>query len=695
MKKGILAIALTGFISILSAQEIKPCGTTEMFNRAIEEMKKDPSLFQKYIEETQNLNAHTKDFKKSENANRGTAFIVPVVFHIIHDFGPENISDEQVRDAVRIINEDFKKMNADTSLVVPAFKDIVGDAQIEFRLAQKDPNGNYTNGIVRVASEETYRGINNMWQGAFLSNLSRWPRESYLNVWVVARIESGAAGYSNYPGVFHFQPLVDGMVMLHNYTGSIGTSSPDRSRTFTHEAGHWLNLMHTWGNSNNPGQESNCDSDDDVEDTPLTIGWRSCNLSGSSCGSHDNVQNFMEYSYCSRMFTAGQSERMQAAITSETAQRNNLWQPSNLELTGTDGEDILFKADFTANVYETCEGRSISFSDNSSNGPVEWDWFFEGGNPENSDLRNPSVSYPNQGVYSISLNASNSSGSKSINKAEIITILPQKGRQMPAIEKFSSVAALPDQNWFVNNPDNGITWEISNVGSDDNHSIFINNMENTNRRKDEIISSTYDLSNMPDINVSFNVAYAQRTSTTNDALNFYISNDCGETWLFRWRRSGVHLASASPTETPFVPNKDEWRNFLFTNIPASYRVENFRFKFEFESQQGNNIYLDDIMIYDPATVNVNDIERNTGFTVFPNPSDDKVNVSFSLPTSSEIKLSLMNVLGKEINLITDKNVQPGQHNLIIDKTKLNLPAGIYFVTLSVGGVVTTKKLILR
>ena len=181
------------------------------------------------------LEAYTQQFQPLAESG-GSSFVIPVVFHIIHDNGQENISDAQARDAIRVLNDDFNKLNPDTATVVPAFAGNIADVGIEFRLAQLDPNGNCTKGINRILSDLTYDGDQSM------KNLIQWPRDKYLNVWVCAEAQ-GAAGYTFLPGTVNsnFAATWDGIVLKHNYTGSIGTSNSTRSRTLTHEVGHWLN----------------------------------------------------------------------------------------------------------------------------------------------------------------------------------------------------------------------------------------------------------------------------------------------------------------------------------------------------------------------------------------------------------------------------------------------------------------------
>ncbi|MDQ3192824.1 MAG: M43 family zinc metalloprotease, partial [Bacteroidota bacterium] len=521
----------------VSAQERKFCGqATELEKMRIE----NPKDYQLYLEKAEELENHTRGFVEQKTNGRGDVYIVPIVFHIIHDYGLENISDDQVRDAVRIINEDFRKLNADTSDIVAAFKAIAGDSEIEFRLAQKDPFGNCTNGIIRVASKETYKG-----ETPSTSNVSRWPRANYLNVWVVKQISSGAAGYTNYPSVFHNSPSIDGIMILNSYVGSIGTGDYTSSRALTHEIGHWINLAHTWGNSNNPEIPNNCNGDDGVTDTPNTIGWTSCNLAGNTCSSLDNVQNYMDYSYCDRMFTQGQSTRMRAALESSIAQRSNLWQPSNLALTGTTGTNDLCVADFNASQTEVCVGETVQLYDASYNNPTSWNWTFTGAAFVSSPtVSNPTVVYNTPGQYNVQLQVSDGVSSQSTVKSGYITVLPSTGIPISIQESFESVSSVPGSEWFVFNPGDVNTWEIANVGATGSKSISIKNRTNPAAALNEISSTTIDLSSLStSAKLSFKVAFAQKTLSNNDELRLFASYNCGKNWVSRWNRSGQNLAT--------------------------------------------------------------------------------------------------------------------------------------------------------
>ena len=182
---------------------------------------------------------------------------------------------------------------ADTSAIVNAFKSIHADCEIEFRLAKKDPSGNCTSGINRIASPYTYTGTHDV------KSLIHWDPTKYLNIYVVANA-AGLAGHCVWPSDADTIPAWDGIVITHSYVGEIGTSSTLTRVSLSHEVGHYFNLQHTWGGNNVPGYyflpcadpNKDCNIDDGVSDTPVTIGWQTCNLNGASCGSTlDNVKN--------------------------------------------------------------------------------------------------------------------------------------------------------------------------------------------------------------------------------------------------------------------------------------------------------------------------------------------------------------------------------------------------------------------
>jgi PKD repeat protein len=261
-----LVLAISGSAFTASAQ--LNCGSTEATQKLFQAHPELQTAFDDY-----NANI-TQILQNRDQRDDSTIYIIPVVFHIIHQNGSENISDAQVQSAVTILNNDFRFTNFNdtvgtgTGKILPPFKSLAADTRIEFRLAQRDPNGNCHNGIDRIYSHKT----NGADDG---SKLNAWPREKYLNIWVVKTIGSaGVAGYAYHPATVNgaLYP-VDGIIILHDYVGSIGTGSPGLSRALTHEVGHWINLQHPWGNNNDPNVAC---GDDLVNDTPPTKGHTAC-----------------------------------------------------------------------------------------------------------------------------------------------------------------------------------------------------------------------------------------------------------------------------------------------------------------------------------------------------------------------------------------------------------------------------------
>ncbi|MEL6849006.1 MAG: M43 family zinc metalloprotease, partial [Bacteroidota bacterium] len=285
----------------------------------------------------QYLEQFTKDYiKEGKNGKGSGPLTIPVVVHVVHDNGPENLSDEDVAEGIVRLNEDFQAANASIPQDIhPSFLGLVADIEVTFQLACIDPHGNPTNGITRHRSMHTYKGENIQ-----MKEETRWPREKYLNIWIVryARENTNTSGFAFYPSSVDSPNMeaYDGIVMSYWAYGRHAKTAPNYEGVLTHEAGHWANLIHTWG-PGAFGESSSCNDDDGVGDTPNTFGhWfpQGCDLNTHSCGSLDNNNNFMDYTgACQSMFTMGQRDRMRAAIESPVAGRSNLWSATNLSAT--------------------------------------------------------------------------------------------------------------------------------------------------------------------------------------------------------------------------------------------------------------------------------------------------------------------------------------------------------------------------
>ena len=269
------------------------CGTSHKHNTSLQ----NPEI----LESIQNdALIRLEEQNSAQNVPKGTIFKIPVVFHVLHNYGPENTSEEQILNALEVINRDFRLQNSDTSEVNALFKPIMGDVEIEFVMATKAPDGSCFRGYTRTVSPLTFEGDNGQAQVQAILNgndvyQGNWSSYKYLNVFIVADA-GGAGGYTNYPSNWSGNDMSNGIWILHQQFGEIGTSSLSAGRSLTHECGHWLNLPHTWGSSNTPGEADNCSLDDGITDTPQALGVTGgCPQTQNDCGPIANVQNYMDY----------------------------------------------------------------------------------------------------------------------------------------------------------------------------------------------------------------------------------------------------------------------------------------------------------------------------------------------------------------------------------------------------------------
>jgi hypothetical protein len=292
---------------------------------------------------------------------------IPVVVHVIYNGQPvgtaPNISDVQVESQITVLNQDFRRM-----VGTPGFNSnsVGADTEIQFVLAKQDPNGNPTNGIDRKSF------CQDSWTNSTIESTLKpatiWDPTQYLNMWSVQFEDSDLLGYARFPdgsGLSGLSALggvanTDGVVVRYNSFGS-GTGSNyilkfpyDKGRTMTHELGHWLGLIHIWG------EGSDCNTNTDYcGDTPVAKDPNyGCPTGTDSCTSksgNDMIENYMDYTndLCMNIFTQNQKTRMQTVM-------NNSPRRSSLK-TSTKGNTIpLFANDAEVQFESSCAAITCS-----------------------------------------------------------------------------------------------------------------------------------------------------------------------------------------------------------------------------------------------------------------------------------------------------------------------------------------------
>jgi len=724
----VLALASVLQFTVAKAQQAEKerCSTEKYMQQQLAKNAKLQSAINKVDQEADKWLASQKQ-KDTNNKTNRPVITIPVVVHILYnETAPQdNLPMEQVLSQIEVLNQDYQFRNTDRNNIPPIFQSVAGNVDIEFCLASRKPNGEFTDGVTRTklpADLITFTLDNDQIKKPELGGVAIWNRNEYLNIWV-GRLEDDVLGYASSPGS---TANIDGVAIGTRYFGKGNqfdlNSSYDRGRTTTHEVGHWLGLKHIWGSYTRDPKDFDdlrgCNFDDGIGDTPNSVApYYDCpRLSDSfSCGSQDMTMNFMDYvnDACMYMFTKGQKERVLSVLNTDRKSLFNSKGCQNLSFNVDAGISVKsIEEKYCGNSYPlevnvTNVGQNLIETlhieyrvNNGDSFPYFKTLNLNPGEVETLSLANINIAGENN--FEVVITLVNGTQDQNIENNDIsFTVISTDIAQIPLTEGFEGGADRLERNgWRNDNIDeDDFKWEIEDqfgAPPTSNNSLLYDNfngdsINNPRNTLDHFITPSFDLANATTVSFSFDRAYARYNKDFFDGLRLYYSIDCGNSWEQFWFKENTDLATF-PFDfdggTPFIPGAEDWEketielNQLAGETEVLFRITNI-------SGWGQFLWLDNINITAMLTSATTPIIQK-GITIYPNPTIDGL-AKVDIPQKKQLfeQVSVYNMFGQ---IVFQQTIHPSNPSILLDLT--DQPNGIYIVdALNKAGYHTVQRLV--
>lgn len=627
MKKIFTLLAMLPFFAFAQ----RNCGSMEHLNWM---MLNDPEVQQRMAL----IEQQTSEFASHTDQDDRQLVTIPVVVHVLYKSATSNISDAQIQSQINVLNNDFRKLNADASNTPSVFT--ASDPNIQFCLASVDPSGNATSGITRTATAVTSFSTNDAMKYSAQGGKDAWPASQYLNIWVCT-LSNSILGYAQFPGG---AAATDGVVIDYRYFGTNGTATApfNLGRTGTHEVGHWLNLRHIWG-------DANCGSDL-VSDTPThNTSNYGCpaypHLSTCSGAPVEMTMNYMDYTddACMYMFTNGQSVRMQAlfaagGVRSSLLTSNGCGVPTPVTCGTVVGLTSSGVTQTAANLSWTAlSGATGYVLQYKPTAGATW-------TTVNTITNSAAISGLTAGTaYTYSVAAVCAAGTSnattsSFTTTAVVTNCTDVYEANNSSSKAKAIAKNLDITALINNATDKDYFSFSTTSIDKNIKIELKNLP-----------ADYDVKLYKGTTL---VGTSASAGLTNETI-IYNTTTTGSYKVYVYGYNGAFNATQCYT------------------LKASTSGVNFR--------QMEEIMVEQIMTNEPTALKIDN--------VFPNPTENKLQIQFTQSEEETIEVALYDLMGKMI-FAQQWNGYAGNNGLTIDLT--DVAAGHYVLALRSKNAVDTK-----
>jgi hypothetical protein len=674
--------------------------------------KRNPAMKVSFDLQTQNMRQAIKQRKAQLQLLRtqGTTVYIPIVFHVVLT-NPSVVTDAQIQNQVDQLNKDFGGLNSDSTLIPAAFKTLFAKSNIQFKLAQRNPNDEASTGIERITTSHAQFSISdNSVKYTAAGGANAWDHDRFFNVWITD-LSQGYLGYATFPG--GSAAAEDGVVI--KYSSLPGGSAPyNKGRTLVHETGHFFYLYHIWGD------ENGCSGSDFIDDTPnqgtFTSGCPSGGVRTDACSTTAPgimYENFMDYTddACMVMYTLDQQDRMETSLS--------VYRASLLTSNGADPV-VAFNLDASAKSINTplqrlCSATfspvitlrnkgaetltAVTIKASLDNGTVSstTNWTGSLASLAETPITLNALTVPAEGTHVLNVVLSSPNGKTDENTAnDAITLTFQYYLPVsPPLTQGFENATFPPVGWDIINADQSTTWERTlTAAKTGNASVVMRNFDyTTSGQKDYIRLPLLNITSADSAFMNFQVAAAVvtdpgSTGSAFDTLEVLVSKDCGATYTSLYKKWGSTLITRSTaTTTSFNPTASEWRKDS-VNLTSFINAGPILLAFANTNEHENNIYLDDINVY---SVTVNPNLKTKGFMITPNPTTSNIAVQF-YPNAAIVKgINIFNSTGQ---MVASKRVNgPGSSAYYFDLSMF--ASGVYVVQVVLGDKVITQKVIKR
>jgi hypothetical protein len=652
---------------------------------------------------------------------------IPVVVHVIHNGElvgvGMNVSDARIHSQIKVLNDDFNRLNSDKTNTPAAFESLAGSFDIEFVLAKTSPDGQPTTGIVRVNGGQSSWSVIADQTLSELKSKSYWPSDKYLNIWVTS-LTDYYLGLAQYPlppsgvdglneGLGERLATTDGVVIHYSAFG-VGSEelSYNLGRTTTHEVGHFLGLRHIWGDNSS----STC-ATDYVDDTPpQTLETTTCPSSVLTDNCSPNApgvmyQNYMDYTddACMNLFTQGQINRMQVVLENGARRASLLNSPGLLPVSGL--EEDLEIASINL-VKATCNPNNIIslVIKNNSIEEVTINSFkinYKVNNGVTQTQVYTGLLLPAGQTYAVNLAITLKEGINAVfvdvhspnnfadvnpanNQAVAYTVLNTSRQLIPIRENFNTQPI----SWSSLNPLGGTKWEIITTNGNFKKSAYFNGYNNPFIGEEGwLISPLLDLTYGTTASLHFDLSYGWASPRGLDKLKVLASTNCGESFDYSLLEiSGTEMANYPYTTAWFPQSDDDWKKNgvlgRHLNLSSLIGERYVVVAFVAENKGGNNIFIDNVEF--SLSDSRQTINNYSIYWITHNQSLS-ANISFNLPTPQPAGFTVLDITGRELVKMNLGTVQGQTFNLPVEKS----PQGFYIVRLQIGSQFYTTKLYLR